>query len=675
MNELDAYLSDDQLNIDLKTSNISNKKDSSPDCLRDPELLKRYHDFSRLGKGAQGTIFRAKTKDEADIAIKVFDIQVISSWKEDELFQREIDTLKSLHIKGVPQFIDDFQSGRYRFLVEEYIDAPSLETRINNQTRYQLDDILTILTNILNILIKLESFVPPVIHRDIKPANLLVDDHLNVSLVDFGVVANAKHQTFTMTFAGTAGYVAPEQLYGKATPASDIFSLGATLLHLISGVSPCNMKMKGLKLDTEAYLPPNIPPEFAQLLQQMLDPDPETRIQNAQQCLDCLNAFSRQSGNSENEAPKRDDQDIDEQADQQPDETDTSDLMYDETESEQFREPNAEERQLERKNRQMEACLEQMLKDDGLTREDDFTIEKIDGAFDDLKAFYSRDVQAHNLILMMLGILFFTFLILGAIIFILHVNIGLKFRTFMFIPPISCIITALLTRFLIKTDYGFKKQWDSDTLRKKSKIINRFYQILLLNHYNVPNIPKPSVLGFHNDNQLARYQERLIELQKIITDVRINKPGRLTPLSSSDELKLNNYQNNHDVLYPNILITPEYRFSPSAFFARTLILYIPFMIIVFYAIPEYNIFEILNAVIHGNGTTVSSEYLQSALPFYIFYYLGCLIPVIYMFVSYFTGVFKFHKPRMNDEQNKAAARLFKRKFIYDVLDSIKSKKR
>ena len=247
--------------------------------------LSNYTDLQKIGAGSQGTMLRAVAHDGTKVAIKVFDIQKTDGLKSLELFEREIDTLKNINVPGVPKFIEDIRTMQYLYLIEEYIDAPSLEKRMQNGQRFRLNEIIQILSNAAKILDELYAYIPPIVHRDIKPANLLIDDALNVWLVDFGVVASKAPESLAMTFAGTAGYLAPEQLYGRATPASDIFSLGVTIAHLVTQKAPCDMTMDGVKLDINKYIPSNVPAWFIHILNKMIASDPADRFQNARQIL------------------------------------------------------------------------------------------------------------------------------------------------------------------------------------------------------------------------------------------------------------------------------------------------------------------------------------------------------------------------------------------------------
>ena len=251
------------------------------------DVLQHYHHLEKIGHGAQGTMLKALDDTDHPVAIKVFDFGTVREWKDVELFEREIDVLKNLNIDGVPRYIETIKTDKVIYLVEEYIDAQSIEKQMKNGRNFTVEECETILERTARILTKLGAHTPPIVHRDIKPANLLVDNDLNVWLVDFGVVMNTQ-QTFSMTFAGTAGYVAPEQLYGKATSASDIFSLGATMLHIVSHVSPSDMNLKGISPDFDRYIPKSVPQWLSKTIRQMMTVNPDERPQNGQVLLDLL---------------------------------------------------------------------------------------------------------------------------------------------------------------------------------------------------------------------------------------------------------------------------------------------------------------------------------------------------------------------------------------------------
>ena len=261
-------------------------------------LSKHYHCIEKLGQGAQAIMLKALDARNHPVAIKVFDFGSAGGWKDFDLFEREIEILKTLNIDGVPQYIETIKTDQKLYLVEEYIDAPSLENQIKAGRRFTASECESILKNAAKILQKLSEHIPPIIHRDIKPANLLVDKNLKVYLVDFGVVAKTT-QTLSTTFAGTAGYVSPEQIYGKTTPASDIYSLGATMLHLISHVAPCNMQLNGITPDFDKYIPDSVPSWLSKTIKKMMSINPYERPQTGGELMAWIDKVKSERSQSE----------------------------------------------------------------------------------------------------------------------------------------------------------------------------------------------------------------------------------------------------------------------------------------------------------------------------------------------------------------------------------------
>ncbi len=249
----------------------------------------RYTIVEKIGHGAQAHVFKARDEHGEFVAIKVFDFRLAEDWKSVELLRREVGTIQSLTIEGIPKYIDFIEAPPFFYLIESYINACSLKHKIEISARFDEIQLLEIIEKTLVILNQLHTRMPPVIHRDIKPANLLIDikdETIQIWIVDFGSVTAVYQSTRASTLAGTAGYAAPEQLFGRATPASDIYGLGMTMLHLATGTAPYDMEMDGLTLNFKKYLPPGISPGLVQLLTEMIQPNPLERIQNTSDALD-----------------------------------------------------------------------------------------------------------------------------------------------------------------------------------------------------------------------------------------------------------------------------------------------------------------------------------------------------------------------------------------------------
>ncbi|MCL2325729.1 MAG: serine/threonine protein kinase [Proteobacteria bacterium] len=212
-----------------------------------PQLRENYDIHRTIGRGAQGTVYEARDLRTGEIvAIKALSFREMSDWKASELFMREIALLKSMQIEGTPRYIDAIDATAspqsYYFLVQEFIPGESLQAKLDRGERFCTQAVIAIALAIIPILEKLRSYSPPIVHRDIKPSNIMMTPDGDIYLIDFGAAMFSERRTGGSTFAGTAGYMAPEQCMGSSTPDSDVYGLGATLIHLLTGIAPYKMQ-------------------------------------------------------------------------------------------------------------------------------------------------------------------------------------------------------------------------------------------------------------------------------------------------------------------------------------------------------------------------------------------------------------------------------------------------
>ena len=230
-----------------------------------------------LGQGSQGSTFRGVDRETGDnVAIKVLSLKGANNWRAFDRFEREMDTLAELEHPGVPRYVDRYAyeaSGDY-FLVMELVEGQPLSKHVDGPG-LPTKKVRAVFDQLLDILGYLHRQRPPLVHRDVKPSNVLLRPDGSVALVDFGGVRQRAGETEASTTVGTFGYMAPEQLHGDASPASDIYGLGATLLVLLTRKTPDALPHKGLKFDFEAL---KLPAPFDRLLPSMLEPDPEQRL-------------------------------------------------------------------------------------------------------------------------------------------------------------------------------------------------------------------------------------------------------------------------------------------------------------------------------------------------------------------------------------------------------------
>ncbi|MFB2835177.1 pentapeptide repeat-containing protein [Floridanema evergladense] len=209
-------------------------------------------------------------------------------WSSFKTYQREIEVLQQLHHPRIPRYLDSFETISGFCLVQEYKKAPSLAERYS----FNLEEIQQIAISVLEILVYLQQRTPPVIHRDIKPENILVDEELNAYLVDFGFARiRGGELALSSVAGGTIGFMPPEEQFGRPlTTASDLYSLGATLICLVTGTRSVEVG----KLIDDNYrfnfhkLVPQLPANFGQWLMKMVEPNVKFRYSDATVALTAL---------------------------------------------------------------------------------------------------------------------------------------------------------------------------------------------------------------------------------------------------------------------------------------------------------------------------------------------------------------------------------------------------
>jgi hypothetical protein len=238
--------------------------------------------------------YRATRLDDGRVVcIKELLYRRMGAFKEEELFRREASILRQLRHPAIPEYFGDFTQGEGKtfglYLVQEFVAGRTLAQEMETR-RYSERDVLVLMTELLEILDYLHTLSPPVVHRDLKPGNIMrrtVDGKL--LLVDFGSVKDTlRESTVGSTVAGTLGYMAPEQLYGKALPASDLYALGMVALVLLSRRRPEEMVDSEQRLEWRPHVA--VHPATGALLEALLEPDPDRRPQRAAEALERVRA-------------------------------------------------------------------------------------------------------------------------------------------------------------------------------------------------------------------------------------------------------------------------------------------------------------------------------------------------------------------------------------------------
>ncbi len=260
-------------------------------------LQKRYQLQQQLGNNAGRQTWLAtdiQTSPPSSVIVKLLGFSPQMQWEELKLFEREAQVLKQLNHPRIPKYRDYFDldketgAGLCWFgLVQEYIPGFSLAQLLDSGRRFTETQVRDIATQILEILIYLHGLTPPVLHRDIKPSNLILAENEQIYLVDFGAVQNtAAVEGVSFTVVGTTGYAPLEQFWGQAVAASDIYAVGASLIHLLTGISPAELPQRNLRIQFKDRV--SISTNFISWIEAITEADIELRLSNAIQALNAL---------------------------------------------------------------------------------------------------------------------------------------------------------------------------------------------------------------------------------------------------------------------------------------------------------------------------------------------------------------------------------------------------
>ncbi len=268
-----------------------------------------YRIEDKIGAGGGGTVFKAyHLRLEKYVVVK----RINDAWVGLMDSRKEADIIKNLKHQYLPQAYDFLQLDDGIYTVMDFVPGASLDKYIKSGYRFTQQQVIFWAKQITEALIYLHSLKPPIIHSDIKPANIMIDLEGNVCLIDFNVSMTSTPDSSIS--ATSRGYAAPEQYLNidpinKPEPGkpyrprfqfdmdtaldqrSDIYSLGATLYHLITGQRP--PKLPETKLPPIPADLPDFDEALINIVNKMTHYDPRERYQTAQQVYDDLNNIIR----------------------------------------------------------------------------------------------------------------------------------------------------------------------------------------------------------------------------------------------------------------------------------------------------------------------------------------------------------------------------------------------
>lgn len=286
-----------------RANNTSGKHSKAKQLEPGISLNGRYEIVRRIGGGGMGAVYLARDRNLGDAprAVKEMIESHIDDTQHEKAisdFKRESLLLTSLEHPSIPTIYDYFYddtAGRF-YLVMKYISGGDFSSRLRNAPGGRIDEknVTDWGIQIADVLHYLHTRPKPIIYRDLKPANLMIDGNSGrVMLIDFGIARWVTKQEKGVTAVGTMGYAPPELFSGQVEPRSDVYSLGATMFHLVTGSDPQDNPLlifDFTKNPRPRQINPAMSSEMERILMRAVEYKPESRFRSAAEMRDTLAA-------------------------------------------------------------------------------------------------------------------------------------------------------------------------------------------------------------------------------------------------------------------------------------------------------------------------------------------------------------------------------------------------
>lgn len=211
-----------------------------------------------------------------------------------EVIMQEAYMMMKLDHPAVPKVVDIIENERYILIVREYIEGKTLESLVKEHGAQPAKKVIEWGKQICSVLDYLHTLNPPHIHRDLKPSNLVIQADGNIKLIDYGIMISEDLQKTEddICSLGTVGYASPEHYVGKRQmdARSDIYSIGATLYRLVTGLDPCEPPYV---LKPICQINPSLPKGLEYIICKCIELDKNKRYQNCAELLYDLNNYSK----------------------------------------------------------------------------------------------------------------------------------------------------------------------------------------------------------------------------------------------------------------------------------------------------------------------------------------------------------------------------------------------
>ncbi len=267
-------------------------------------LQDRYLILGILGAGGMSAVYQGRDLHFPNVTKLVAVKEMVNLAADPTMyemivrnFEREADLLATLSHPAIPRIYDYFSQASSSYLVMEFIEGKDLEAIVTEAEDFLPEEqVVGWALELCEVLTYLHSHKPqPVVFRDMKPSNVMIDNHSNVRLIDFGI-ARVFQPGQKGTMIGTEGYSPPEQYRGEASPAGDIYALGATLHHLLTRRDPRAEAPFSFAERPIRQINPRVSPELEAVIDAALPYDPKDRYPSAEAMRQALLSAAKRTG-------------------------------------------------------------------------------------------------------------------------------------------------------------------------------------------------------------------------------------------------------------------------------------------------------------------------------------------------------------------------------------------
>lgn len=260
--------------------------------LKEVNIKEQYHFIRPIGEGGMGKVYEAYDNAlKRKVAVKRIKPELLRNDYVREQFLSEARMVAMLHHPCIVEIYTVIETVNSLYLVFEYVDGQTLETRLDIDSYIDFDEVKNIFESVCQGLSYAHS--QNIVHCDLKPGNIMIADSGVAKVMDFGVAQKITDdkEDKSHPVAGTPAYMSPEQQKGITSKQSDIYSLAVCLYEALVGQVPWSVK--GFDVTTKKIVPPSqiapyVPKEIDELIIRSLNEDPSKRIQTVEQFWDIL---------------------------------------------------------------------------------------------------------------------------------------------------------------------------------------------------------------------------------------------------------------------------------------------------------------------------------------------------------------------------------------------------